>query len=275
MKPYLVAPIGAGVLLFLANAATAAVTIVVQRVGGNSETIIYADGDHVRIDHPGRSERASATILDAVARKVVLLNDKDRTYTELTEADRQRLRQRMTEFRSQMSERLKSLPPAERQKVEEMMAKKGVSAPPGEAPAAREHDTRFEPLPDKKTVNGFACQMYRRLEDGKLREEICVAPWSAALVQKSDFAAIQKFANSVADEFGGGRRSRQGLLVDLDKFPGVPITRVPVDADGKRGEEEQIKSIKRGPIAPAKFAPPNGYAKKDVMERPAGRAAVE
>jgi len=244
--------------------ARAAVTLVTQH-GNAGVTTIIVDGDHVRIDHPDRSERSTATILDAATKKVVLINDKEKNYSEFSEADRQKLHARMEGMQAQMKDRLKDMPPEQRQRVEEMMAKRGAD------PAAKEHTIKFEALGAKKTINGFACEMYRKLEDGKVREELCAAPWSAGLVQKSDFAAVGKFAAGMMQEFGGPGR-RRNPLAELDQYPGIPISRVAIDEGGKRGDEDQIKSIKRGAVPAERFAVPAGYTKKELSFGP-GRGA--
>jgi uncharacterized protein DUF4412 len=254
--------ISALAVVLSAGSARAAVTIVTQHANGASSTITL-DGDHVRIDHPEGNERATTTIIDAAAKKIVMVNDHDKSYSELTEADRQRMKEMMEARRTQMKDRLGQLPPEQRKKIEEAMAQRGGGfGEPGAA--AKEPASKFEPLGSKKTINGFSCQMYRRLQEGKVREELCVAPWSAAILQKSDFAAVQKFAASMMEDMGGPRRPRRNPLADLDQYPGMPISRVPIDADGKRGEEEQIKSIKRGSVPAAKFTPPAGYTKREL-----------
>jgi hypothetical protein len=243
--------------------ARAGVTIVTQHGSGGATTITL-EGDHVRIDHPERTERNSAIVLDAAAKKVVMINDQEKSYTEMTEADRQKLHTQMEAMRAQMKDRLKDLPPEQRQKVEQMMGKpdEGGAAPKGPT-------VKFEAMGSKKTINGFACEMYRKLEDGKLREELCAAPWSAGLVQKSDFAAIGKFAAGMMNELGGPRaRNRRNPLAELDQYPGIPISRVAIDEDGKRGQEDQIKSIKRGAIPAARFEVPAGYTKRELTFGP-------
>jgi hypothetical protein len=175
----------------------------------------------------------------------------------MTEEDRKRMRAQMDAMRAQMQERLKNMPPDQRAKMESMMG-------PAAADPGKTHDWKFEPIGQKKTVNGFACDMYRVSEDGKVREEQCVSPWSAGLVKKSDFAGIQQFAESMMDDFGGARGRSNSIFTRMEKAPGIPISRVPIEANGQRGEEEQIKSIKRGSIPSSAFEIPAGYSKKDM-----------
>jgi hypothetical protein len=249
-------------LLLTTSTAQAGVTIVTARQKG-STTTIYLEGDKARVEPPSRGPRSGVVLIDAAARKLTILNDSEKSYVELTEADRQRFKQQVAVVREQVKARLQSLPPEQRKKAEAMM---GGSL--DETSAAKEPPSTFEALGTKKTVNGFACQMYRRLEGGKLREELCVAPWGAATVQRADFAPIQTFAKSFIDEMGAGSRQSSRLLGALDQYPGLPISRVPIDEAGQRGEEEQVKTIQRGSIPAGKFSVPTDYKKRDLPGPP-------
>jgi hypothetical protein len=257
------------VVALTAGPAHAAVTIVTQHGNGAATTIIL-DGDHVRIDNPGRGQHATAVIMDAAAKKLVTIDDQDKSYVEITEADRQRMKTRVDGMMAQMKERMKDMPPDQRKRMEEMMGRRGL----GDDKAAPAPTVKFEPLGAKKTINGFACEMYRRLEDGKVREELCAAPWSSGVVQKSDFTGIQKFAAEMMEGFGPAR-ARRNPLAEMDRYPGIPISRVSIDADGTRGEEDQIKSIKRGSVPAARFAVPEGYTKKELPLGRPGRGRPE
>ncbi len=58
----------------------------------------------------------------------------------------------------------------------------------------RQHDWKFEPLGVKTTAGTFECEMHRVLLDGKLVEQACIAPWSAKVVTREDFAATYRRA---------------------------------------------------------------------------------
>jgi hypothetical protein len=246
-----------GALLLSPTLARAGVTIVAQR-GDGAPTTMLVEGERARVDLSKQDEHASGMILDGPAKRFLILNDKDKSYSEVTQEDMKRIRGKVDEMRKLQEERMKSLPPEQRKKMEEMMARMGA---PGPKPKAL--DIKFERTGEKKTVNGFACETYRMLEDGKVVEEECVSPWSAGLVKKSDFEGLRKFAEQMADSFGGGGNDRDLFMMKkMDAFPGFPITRTKIDAAGKRTEMEQVKSVKRGALDGATFAVPAGYTKK-------------
>ena len=251
--------------LLVSARARAGVTITVQR-GADAPSTVYVEGDRMRMDTPERMEagqnmHVSAIILDGPAKRMIMLDDKNKTWSEMTEEDRKRIRAQVEAMRAQMQERLKSMPPDQRKRMEEMMG-------PLEGGDAKPRDWKFEATGQKKSVNGMACQMYRVTEDGKLLEQQCVSPWSAGLVKKTDFAGVAKISQEMFQGMTGGAGAARGgganMLAQIQKAPGIPISRVPMHADGTPGEEEQIKSIKRGGVSASMFAVPSGYAKKDL-----------
>jgi len=257
--------------------ANAAATLVVQ-TGKQAPSTIYADGDRLRMEMspdsgpagpahgPGAAARAaSVVIIDAVGRKMVMVNDRDKTFTEITEDDVKRMKVQMEAMRAQMAERTKNMTPEQRAQMESMMGPRAAQMMNGNTKPAV---WKFEPLGQKKTVNGFACEMYRVLLDGAAHEEDCISPWSAHLVDRAAFAGLEKFGESMNENLGAG----PGLGMPLfHQYPGLPISRVILLADGSPGEESQVKSIGHGAVPAAKFAPPPGYTKKDLPQVGAGR----
>jgi hypothetical protein len=236
--------------------AQAGLTINTQR-GSDPVATLYVEGDHFKADEP-KHEKASTVIIDAKAKTVTVVDATKHTYTVMTDEDRKRMRAQMDAMRAQMQERMKNMPPAQRARMESMMG------PAGAGQAGKTHDWKFDSMGQKRTINGFACDMYRVSEDGQVREEQCVSPWSAGLVKKTDFAGIQQFAEAMMDEFGGARARSGSIFSRMEKAPGIPISRVPIEANGQRGEEDQIKSIKRGAVPASVFAVPAGYTKADM-----------
>jgi hypothetical protein len=235
----------------LAGRAQAGVTIVMQR-GADATSTLYVDGDKMRMENPV-SQKEHTVVIDAAAKRMLMINDAEKSYSEVTEADMKRFGEMMKARRAEMQEHMKSMPPDQRKHMEEMMGGGG---------AAKPHELKFEKLGQKKTVNGFSCEMYRVTDNGDPKEEDCLAPWSAGILQRSDFAGLRKFAEDMAKESGamgpggGGRTFEQ-----FDKYPGFPVTRHPLEPG--QHEDEQLKSVKRGSIPASTFAVPAGYKKTE------------
>jgi hypothetical protein len=238
--------------------AHAGITIVTQR-GPSQTATLYIEGNRMRIDGIDKTGKGSSMIVDGANKKMIVVEEKEKAYVEMTEEDMKRMRAQVDAMRTQMQERMKNMPPEQRKKMEAMMANMGgPDGKPRKPPVLK-----FEKAGGKKTINGFSCDMYKVSKDGQLSEEDCIAPWSAAVVQKSDLAALKKFGEDMMKNFGMGAGNEMALD-QLEKYPGIPISRVSLEAGGARGEEEQIKSIKRGGIEASHFAVPAGYKKKDL-----------
>jgi len=259
-------------LLLAPAAARAATTIVVQR-GKEAPSTIYADKDRLRMEAPagvsspmgGKAPGSAAgrdtsvVIVDAVARKMVMVNDREKTFTEITEDDMKRMKAQLQAARAQMAERTKNMSPEQRAQMESMMGPAAKQMLSGDS---KPPQWKFEPLGSKKTVNGFACEMYRVLLDGVVEEEDCISPWSAGLVDRAAFSGLEKFAASMEDGVGAMR----GAMPMFHQFPGLPITRVVISPGGERSEEHQVKSISHGAIAASLFAIPAGYTKRELPQ---------
>lgn len=254
-------------LLLAPAVAHGAVTIVVQR-GKNEPSTIYADGDHLRMDlnhdtaptpaKPGGPRGSGFIVIDAAARKMMMVNDRDKSYTQLTEEDMKRAKLQMKAMREQLAERMKNATPAQRAQMEAMMGPAAAQ----QLGEPKPQEWKFEALGEKKSVNGFACQTYRVFLNGKAHEEDCISPWSAGLVKRAEFAGLEKFGESIGQDLGVGR----GAMPLFHQYPGFPISRSVLEPGGARSEEQQVKSIKQGPLAAALFAPPAGYAEHKMPD---------
>jgi hypothetical protein len=247
--------------LLASGRAHAAVTIVTQRGQEAAETL-YLDGDKMRADNSkGTGERT--VIIDAAAKKMVSVNDTEKTYTEITQADMERFGAMMAAQRSMMEERMKSMPPEQRKKMEGMMG--GGKTP----------EFKFEKMGAKKNINGFSCEMYRVLEDGTPKEEVCITPWSSSFITKADFAGLVKFSADMQKSLGKMMGGQRNPFEQFEKAPGFPVMRHHIDATplvpgGPPREDEVVKSVKRGSLPASTFSVPAGYTKKDLPMGPMG-----
>jgi len=244
-----------GLVAGAAAPAWAATTLVVQR-GTEEPATLYADGDRMRMDMPkgaghigDASFRPSAIIIDAVAKKIVMLDEPGKAYTEITEEDMKRVQAQLTAARAQFADKLKDLPPEQRKRLEALTDGAAMKGPP---------KFTFEKAGGKKTVNGMRCEMYKVLLNGVAHEEDCISPWSDGVVSQSDFAGLSKFSQTMMANMGG----KSASIPLFDQYPGLPISRVPLDEKGGKGLESQVKSVKKGAVAASLFTVPAGFAKK-------------
>jgi len=240
--------------LLASGRAQAGVTLVMQR-GTDPTSTLYVDGDKMRMENP-KSTNERTVIIDAAAKKMMMIDDTAKTYTEITQADMERFGEMMKGMRAQMEERMKNMPPEQRKKMAPMMGAAGGAD-------AKAPELKFEKAGGKKTINGFSCDMYKVLEDGKPKEEDCIAPWSSSILTRADFAGLRKFAEDMAKTMGSmAGAGSKNTFQQFDKYPGFPVSRHPLDP--AEHEDEVLKSVKRGSIASSMFAIPAGYTKKEL-----------
>ena len=248
--------------------ARAGVTIVFQH-GTSPPATMSLDGNKIRVESPEREARTTSVIIDATAKKMTVLDDRAKTFTEINEDDVKRVRGQVTAMRGQLQQQMATMPPEQRQRMQEMLDK--MAAPGAAADKPVKHTFKFESLGQKKTINGMSCQMYKVLRDGKAHEEDCISPWSAGLLKKDDVEGLRKFGEEMVSSMGMTDGHARQAFDGIDQYPGVPISRVVLNDDGTRGDEDQVKSITRGSIPAARFAVPAGYTKKDLSSMGPGK----
>jgi hypothetical protein len=263
LRPLRLLSLAVGAPIVLAGGlCRAGVTIVFQR-GDQVVSTTLVEGPRMRVEGVGSGGHEGAMIIDGAGKRQIIVNDAEKSYIVMTPEDMRHARQRMAEARAQAMQRLKNLPPEERQKIEAMMGKKmdlggpmGLTKPPV---------IKYEKLGAKRNIAGHDCVTYRVLWDGKPHTEECVVGWNAGVVKKSDFAALRPYVEEAAKASGRA----DDLLAQLQKAPGFPIARVRLDEPEGRGPEEWLKSVERGPIPADKFEIPSGYTKKEMPTMPA------
>jgi hypothetical protein len=236
--------------LLASGRAHAGVTIVTQH-GADQPSTLYLDGDKMRAES-SKTANERTVIIDAANKKFVTINDAEKSYMEVTQADMERMAGFIASQRAAAEERMKSLPPEQRKKYEQMMG------------GGKPHDFKFEKMGGKKTINGFSCEMYKILEDGTPKEEVCLTPWSSSTISRADFAGIVKFSQDMQKSLGAmaGGAKNNNPFDQFEKAPGFPVLRHDLEPGH---EDEVVKSIKRGSVPASAFTVPAGYTKKDPM----------
>jgi hypothetical protein len=241
--------------LVLSSACNRSVTIVLGRDAGLTTTITIA-GAHARIDHPDRGEGSpTATIFDAATGNIFQLDGRRRTSIGSPGPSHYTPGGTVSGVRYRRTGRQFHYTPHEQRWLRDVLDH------PSERPRApSERDAgQFEPMPEGKTIAGISCRMYRRIVAGKPREEVCVAPWGAAGVQKSELAPFRGLVAARIDDFGFPGGPYQNPLAELESYPGMPVWRTTIYLDGSRGREERLISITRGSVPSSLFSVPPGY----------------
>jgi hypothetical protein len=186
-----------------------------------------------------------------------MVDDKEKKYTELTEADAKAMGAKLGEAMAQMQEALKNAPPAQRAMMEKMM--KGQMA--GMTPKER----TVKAMGQTKTINGFECAGYTvSVSDGSSTEVWAAEPKAIHLDPKDisvwkDFAEFMKAMLPGVDQF-------KDLIKDYDnpgkdQVPGFPVLSIQRDKAGKEIWRSELVSVEKGSIPAEKFEVPAGFKK--------------
>lgn len=255
-------------LVSLCGSARAGVVWVTERQRGAETTTatVSLEGDNLRME----SGRGEVMLYNAATKKMTLIRTAQQTYHELGPDDMKRIGAQMDAARAQMQARMANMPPEQRKMVEQMMAQQGRPAPG--APAVKEPEWTFQAAGQKKTINGFPCEVYKVLEGAAQREEDCLSPWGKALVTREDLSALLRFAESITSmmgEMGGPMRGQVGAaMTRVGKFPGFPVQRVLPGRDGGPAETETLKQLERKSLPASLFTVPAGFKRAEMPQMP-------
>jgi hypothetical protein len=260
MRAHQIVP--AAVLLLTSGVASAGVTLTYERKKADGETgtaSMIFDNGHIRMEGmgggggPRGGGGRGAVIVDATAKKVIMLDSEKKTYHEMTEADAKQMKERMEGMRAQMAEQLKNMPPEHRKQAEQAMNRMGGGGP--------QIEVKYEPLGTKKKVNGFACEMYKVQVGTFSTSESCIAPWSSSLITKAEVDQFRKSFAEMEKAFGSLGNMRAG---DLSKAPGIPVEQTHLGPDGKPDWTTTLKSVSRGSVPASQFQVPAGFTKEEM-----------
>ena len=201
-----------------------------------------------------------------------MLDSKNKTYRVIDKTTAEQMGAQLANAKKQMEARMAAMPPEQRKKMEEMMAKIGKGGAAGMLPGSVKPPQRtLKNSGRTETVAGIKCTIWEAFEDGKKEEELCAA--SASSLPGGDdvmktFRDISTMMSSFTENLGRNRTDNQPWH-DMDKINGVPILTRDFD-DGKASSEMRLTVARKESVPAGSFEVPAGYkAKKIDIGRPA------
>jgi len=217
--------------------------------GGGGTTTNYFSSDKVRT-----GDADNETIMDYAAGKIVSIDHKKKEYSEITfaemEAGLKAAAAKMDEASAQMQQQMASMPPAMREKMEQMMG--GAAS----AVTVTKGGTR--------QVAGYTCQDYTLAMGQAMTMKMCA---TTALQYPMDYRKFQALAGSAAAMANNPMFKGMGKMVEeMKKIEGLTIaesTSMKMMGRSSESSREAVE-IKKGPIPAAAFdvaALTQGYKK--------------
>lgn len=257
-------------LLLLASAAFGQGIIIVEnhgpaQGGAMSATKVHIEGDRMFIESQQDGKRQGMMFLGG-PKIMRMLDFSDNTYRELTEQDVKQMADSMAQMRQMMEEKLKNMPPQQRQMVEQMMKQKMGAAMAGAA-AARS-PVVYSKVASGQTVRQWTCDKYEGTRDGQKVWEVCAVDFAQFGVQPSDMRIVQQMADMFKSMLpaGGEDMIRIGFDGQNDQgFQGVPVERLSF-RDGAPHQKFEIVEVTRQDVDDTLFEVPQGFRKVEMPQ---------
>ncbi len=212
---------------------------------------VFIDKDRVRLEQ-GNDQIALFRQDQGVFWMIDL---KNKTYTEMTRQDLQKIKSRMEEASRQFEEQMKNMPPEQRQMMEQAMAGKM----PHNAP-----EVSYQKVATEETVNQWVCDKYEETREGHKQSDVWTTDWKNLGLQPEDFNALKEtgeFFSELAQ--GVGSFYKVGDKPDEHHYVGVPIKTIGYSGDRITNTQE-LKQISRQDFDASLFELPAGYTKQDL-----------
>jgi len=210
---------------------------------------IQIESNRLRAESTGPRGEKQVVIFDGARQVLLMIDDGNKTYTEMTKADAEMLGAQMADAMAQIKKQLAGLPPEQRAKIEGMMTGRGSGAKPQYRRAGTE------------TVGKWTCDKYERYDGDQKTGEVCTVDPKALGLTAADFAVSGQFVEffkkvvpQMADQaFAIGTMEQQG-------FAGVPVKRTVTVAGSQITTE--IADVSKQTFPDASYTVPAGYQKK-------------
>jgi hypothetical protein len=223
------------------------------------ESTTYLQGKRIRTE-----TEEHVWVLDFEKGKLITLNPKAKTYTEMSledlkEAQKQAM-EWMKNLRSQMEAKMKTMPPESR----EAMKKKLDSLPEGMFGEEAPTKITVKATGKQETINGYACREYEVYEDGELTTRY----WLAPSVSTQVFDEYQKELSEWLEGMGplGANRLREWEYIRDKGFP-IKVKRVKPIA-GKVSFNREILRVEEKSLTADLFRPPKDYKRTEAPAIP-------
>jgi hypothetical protein len=221
-------------------------------------SISYIDEKGMRAE--SRSGGEKNTVIFRSDKEVLwVINEADKSYTEMTRNDIRKIKGQMDEAMRMMQEQMKNLPPEQRAMMENMMKGKAMPVQP--------EKTVFKKVASGVMVNTWKCDKYEGYRGGQLTEEVCTTSWEDLGIEQKDFRIMQsmgEFMSELAPDASSYFNVGSDEWEKEQGYPGVPVRTISYSM-GEKIFQTDIKGIKRQKIDSSLFELPKGLSRENFM----------
>jgi hypothetical protein len=244
-----------GLLTVSLQAADGLLIIEKSTSGGTPATNqIQIEANRMRAETTGVRGEKQIVIFDGARDVLTMIDDQNKTYTELTKADAEQLGAQMADAMAQIQKQLAGLPPEQKAQIEAMM-KGRMGGAGGGLPKTTYKRAGTD------TAGKWTCAKYEGYEGATKTSEVCTVEPKALGLTEADFAVTKQFVEffkkvvpaMASQAFAIGTVEEQG-------FAGVPVKRSTTVLG--RQVTSEITEVTRKTFPDASYAAPAGYQKR-------------
>ncbi len=219
----------------------------------------YLEGKKIRTESEGH-----VWVMDFDKGLLITINPVAKTYTEMSLKDvketQKQAMQWMETLRQQMEEKMKDMPPEQK----EIMRKRLDSMPQGMLAEEKPAKITVKPTADKETINGFACKAYDVYEG----DELATRYWLTTSVSTEVFDAYQEELKKWLEGMGpmGASRLQEWEHIRGKGFP-IKVTRLKPIA-GKAAFNREVLKVEEKSLSESLFQPPKDYTRTEAPALP-------
>lgn len=198
------------------------------------------------------------TILDLAAGRIVSLDNAKKQYSQMTLAE---IQASMQQASAQMEEAMKNVPPAMREKMQQMMG--GAGAGVGSSIAVTKGGTR--------SVAGYSCQEYSISMGAGLKSETCNTTALQIPFDPAQFRKMWSFSNPA---FMNAMKGASNMTEQLQQIQGLPLAETTSFSLMGRSmtTTKEATEVKKGAVPASVFEIPAGYTEVESPMKAMGRA---
>lgn len=257
-------PLAGFALCATANAGVYLETVDKELDGSDAPTTskMWFDGGRMRTERAGHDGDQDVVIFRNQA--LYTLDSKSKSYRVIDKATAERLGGQVAAAKKQMEARMAAMPPEQRKRMEEMMAKLGKGGAAAMMPGARPRERMLKNTGRTETVAGIKCTVWEAFEEGEKEEELCAAapgsvPGGNEVLET--FREISSMLSSFTDKLG--THAADEPWRDMETINGVPILTRDFD-DGKATSEMRLTIARKESVPASSFEVPAGFAEKKL-----------
>ncbi len=222
---------------------------------------IYVDSDRMRMEAQALGGN-QVVIFRQDKGLFWVIDQKAATYTEITKQDLQQMKAKMKETNAMMEERMKNLPPEQKQLMEKMMQGRGM--PMGQSAGVK---TIYKKAGTSEKVNQWVCAKYEGYRESKKVKEIWTTDWKSLGLTPESFKVMkdlseffEEFAKDMAssfDQVGSEEWEKQ------QGYSGIPVKTLAF-TDGQLLASTEVTEVKQESLDPKLFDLPEKLTKKEL-----------